>query len=318
MERIKIGLFGFGTVGKGFYELLKHHDLPVDIHKVCVRQITAERQQLPIEFTTSPEVILEDENIAIVVEVISDSLAAREIVYRALKNGKAVISANKKMIGDNLGEVVSWLRDFRSEFLYEASSGGAIPVITTIDSYFRDHEIQSIRGILNGSSNYILTQMHLNGLSFEQALDQAQSEGFAEEDPSLDVDGLDALNKLKIIGYHAFNAIASDEDIKVESIRSVNASDISQAISSGKKIKPLAEIYKKNGKLSFTVKPVVINSGDEFYNVEYEYNGVSIATMRSGNHLLVGKGAGAHPTGSAVIKDLKTIIKNRMLRNPLN
>ncbi len=152
----KIGLFGFGTVGQGFYETLRRNpDTGAVISKVCIRELTRERSAHELVFTTDPNEILDDPEIDIVVELIDDAVAAKAIVHEALQRGKAVISANKKMIGESLEEVDQWHRQYEGPFLYEAAVGGGIPIIHNINASFRDQEIRTIKGILNGSSNYI-------------------------------------------------------------------------------------------------------------------------------------------------------------------
>jgi len=171
----KIGLFGFGTVGKGFYEVLKQHpDTPAVISKVCIKRLDLERIGHELYFTNDADELLQDAEIDIIIEVIDDPVAAKEIVFHALKAGKSVISANKKMIAESLDDVDEWHRSFSLPLLYEAAVGGAIPIINTIESSFKDYQINSIRGILNGSSNYILTKMQQENLSFEIALSEAQ------------------------------------------------------------------------------------------------------------------------------------------------
>jgi homoserine dehydrogenase len=302
----KIGLFGFGTVGKGVYELLsKYYNLPAEISKVCVKRVDLERVNHSLYFTNDPSELLLDEDLDIIIEVISDADAAKEIIHRALASDKSVISANKKMIGSCINEVDSWHQAYPSNFFYEAAVGGGIPIIHSIEQVFKSQGITKIRGILNGSSNYILTQMNLNNQSFDSALADAQKKGFAEENPSLDVDGFDASFKLRILGYHAFGETIDLKSCSQESIRNVSSSDMKLAKKHNKKIKPVATLEKKNGVYSCSIKPELISSSDSIYPIDFEYNGIEIHTQVSGKHLLVGKGAGAMPTGSAIINDLK-------------
>lgn len=306
----KIGLFGFGTVGQGFYEMLKKQPfLSAKIEKVCVRRLDLPRIGHELYFTDNPDEILEDGEIDIVIELIDDAVAAKVFVKKALMAGKQVISANKKMIGESLEEIDQWVSEFNSSFLYEAAVGGGIPIIYNINHNFHYQEITKIRGILNGSSNYILTQMTQMGWTFEQALSDAQKLGFAEANPTLDVDGIDASYKLAILSYHAFGEVVSMKSCEIESIRNVTENDLKKAIKNGSKIKPIATIELRNGSYHCSVKPEIIDKDDELFNVDFENNAISIYTTLSGTHLAIGKGAGALPTGSAVVSDLKKILQ---------
>lgn len=305
----KIGLFGFGVVGSGFYEVLKRSSLSdVEIDKVCVQRLDLERINHELYFTTDSDELLNDPSIDIIVEAISDPVAAKEIVQLALSKGKAVISANKKMIGESLNEVNEWHQLYEAAFLYEAAVGGGIPIIHNVDSNFQDQEVSKIRGILNGSSNYILTQMQQKKWSFDQALDNAQRLGFAEVNPSLDIDGIDASYKLAILGYHAFGEVLNLKSCVIESIRNVSDTDIKLATRKNQKIKQVATVELRDGSYYCSVKPELIKSADDLFNVDDENNAISIHSSISGAHLAVGKGAGALPTGSAIFADLKRVL----------
>ncbi|MEP1094329.1 MAG: homoserine dehydrogenase [Cyclobacteriaceae bacterium] len=306
----KIGLFGFGTVGKGVYDLLSNHiDLPVEIHKVHIQRLDLERINHPLQFTDDPNHILDDPEIDIVVELISDAEAAKGFVLNALAKGKPVVSANKKMIGSNIKEVDSWHHQFEAPFYYEAAVGGGIPIIQNLDSVFANQQIAEIQGILNGSSNYILSQMSANNMSFDDALEEAQAKGFAEADPSLDVDGLDASYKLAILGYHAFGEIVDLKKVELETIRDITKKDIQDAKRHNQKIKPVASLKRTEDKYECSIAPKVLSQTDPLFSVDFENNAIGVSTAISGNHLLVGKGAGAFPTGSAVINDLRQVLK---------
>ncbi|MEQ8906265.1 homoserine dehydrogenase [Ekhidna sp.] len=306
----KIGLFGFGTVGKGFYENLKKHPhLPAKIEKVCVKRLDLPRIGHELYFTNNPDELLEDPNLDIIVELIDDAEAAKVFVEKALNNGKAVISANKKMIGESLAEIDLWHQAFQPNFLYEAAVGGGIPIVHAIDGFFRDQDITQIRGILNGSSNYILTQMQQQNWSYEQALKDAQKKGFAERNPSLDVSGMDAAYKLSILAYHAFGQVPSMKSFEIESIEDVTSDDIKKAKSKRRKIKPIATLVKGSDGISCAIKPEAVGPNDEFYSVDFENNAVSVETLVSGRHVAVGKGAGSLPTGSSVLEDLKRLLQ---------
>ncbi len=308
-EQKKIGLFGFGTVGQGFYENLKKHThLSAVIAKVCVRRIDLPRIGHELYFTDNPDELLLDPEIDIIIELIDDAVAAKQYVHTALREGKSVISANKKMIGESLKEIDEWHTRYDATFLYEAAVGGGIPIVHAVDGFFRDQEVLKIRGILNGSSNYILTQMQQNQWSFEQALIDAQAKGFAEQNPTLDISGVDASYKLSILAYHAFGEVPSLSSFSAESIENVTKELIKKAKTKGKKIKPIATIEIVDGKIVCTVKPQLVSPNDELFSVDFENNAISVETLISGKHTAAGKGAGSLPTGSAVIEDLKRLL----------
>ncbi|MEP0984748.1 homoserine dehydrogenase [Ekhidna sp.] len=314
----KIGLFGFGIVGKGFYENLKKHPhIPAVIDKVCVKRIDLPRIGHELYFTNNPHEILEDPAIDIVIELIDDAAAAKVYVEKALENGKHVISANKKMIGESLEEVDLWHQVYEPSFLYEAAVGGGIPIVHSMDGFLHDQEVVKIRGILNGSSNYILTQMQQNQWTYEKALLDAQHKGFAERNPKLDISGIDASYKLSILAYHAFGEIHSNKSFEIESIETVSKADIRKAKSKGRKIKLVATLQRRNRVVECSVKPEFVGPDDELYSVDFENNAISVEALISGKHVFVGKGAGALPTGSAVIEDLKRVLGNYRYRTTL-
>lgn len=310
MKRVKqIGLFGFGTVGQGFYETLKKYPhLPVSISKVCVKRLDLPRIGHELYFTDNANELLDDPEIDIIIEVISDATASKEIAWKALSCGKHVITANKKMLGESLEEVDLWHSEFSSALLYEAAVGGGIPIVHAVDGFFREQEVLEIRGILNGSSNYILTQMERNQWSFEHALLEAQKKGFAETNPQLDISGIDASYKLAILAYHAFGENISMDRCELENLSKVSIEEIKKAKRQGKKVKPIATIKKVGTEIHCSVKPEKVGPNDNLYSVDFENNAISIETRISGNHIAIGKGAGAFPTGLAVLEDLKRIL----------
>ena len=305
----KIGMFGFGTVGRGFYENLKNHPhLPAKITKVCVKRIDLPRIGHELYFTDNADELLHDPELDIIIELIDDADTAKKYVLTALRNGKHVISANKKMIGESLNEVNQWHSAYESTLLYEAAVGGEIPIVHVVDGFFRDQEVLKIRGILNGSSNYILTQMQQQQWSFDKALGDAQTRGFAERNPMLDISGLDASFKLLILAYHAFGEVLSMKNFSSESIENVTKEAIKKATSKGQKIKPVGTIEKSEDGIICAVKPEVIDPDDEFYSIDFENNAINVETLIGGERTVVGKGAGALPTGSAVLEDLKRLL----------
>lgn len=255
-------------------------------------------------FTTNPSDLLDDPSIDVIVELTDDAAAAFDVVERALQSGKPVVSASKRMIAENIRQVAAWHQQYEAPFLYEAAVAGSIPILQMLEQFFAPQKVLSIRGILNGSTNYILTLMREKGLSFDEALRAAQDNGFAESDPSLDISGHDATHKLIILAYHAFGAIPSPEEIRVESITNMEDWFYEQARANGQKIKSVAHIYPSKGRLRYKVQPELVDVSDELYPVEFENNAIVVEGSLSGKQLYVGKGAGSLPTAAAVIHDL--------------
>lgn len=312
MQRsINIGLFGFGVVGEGFYHLLnKSEFINGRIVKICVRNAAKSRSVSTKNFTDNPAFIIEDESINIIVELISDAETAYTIVKSSLMKGKHVISANKKMISLHLNELIEIARSNNVNFLYEAAVGGSIPIIRSLESYYLHDEIESIDGIINGSTNFILDRMATENESLNSALKKARELGFAESDPTQDMEGLDAVNKLKILAKHAFGFYPCDSDIIKKGITSIRTSDIIFARRNNLKIKLIAHASVKEDRISAYLLPQFTAPASDFYNVSEEFNAIRILGKMAGVQILKGKGAGRYPTSLAVLADLSSITKN--------
>ncbi len=202
MKKLNIGLFGFGVVGEGIYQVLSQKpQLNANIKKIVIKHPDKKRNAPSELFSTEADEILNDEEIDVVVELIDDADAAFEIVKKAMNSGKSVVSANKKMIAENHLELIELQREKNVSFLYEAAVCGSVPILRNLEEYYDNDLLNYIQGIVNGSTNYILTKMRTENESYEIALKAAQENGFAESDPTLDVEGFDAANKLSIINY---------------------------------------------------------------------------------------------------------------------
>src|ERR1700743_2189875 len=225
-KQLTIGLFGFGVVGEGLYKVLKQTpSLKASIKKVCIKH-PGKKREAPAElFTTDREVILNDPEINVIVEVINESGPAFEIVSRALKSGKSVVSASKKMLAKHLPELLQLQKDNTVSFLYEAAACASIPVIRNLEEYYDNDLLHSIKAIVNGSTNFILTKMFAEKLGFGQALLLAQELGFAESDPSLDVEGYDAANKWTFLLTHAYGIVVPTSALTFNGIQGVQAGD---------------------------------------------------------------------------------------------
>src|SRR5687768_12322091 len=213
-KNLKLGLFGFGCVGQGLYHVLHEtHGIKAEIKKICVKNKNKARPIAEHFFTFQKEEILNDPEIDIVVELIDDANAAFEIVKTALQHGKAVVTANKKMLAEHLEEIYDLQKKHGKPVLYEGSVCGSIPILRNLEEYYDNDLIQHIEGIFNGSTNYILTKVFEEKKSYESALKQAQELGFAESDPMLDVKGYDAKYKLVIAITHTFGVFVKPEDV---------------------------------------------------------------------------------------------------------
>ncbi len=305
-QQINIGLFGFGIVGNGLYEVLRQSPAThATISRICIKNREKQRQLPPEMFTFDPGDILDDPDINLVVELIDDAAAAYTIVKSALEHGKSVVSGNKKMLAAHLPEFITLQAGNGTGLLYDASACGSIPVIRNLEEYYDNDLLQSVTGILNGSSNYILTKMFSQGLDFATALTLAQELGFAESDPTFDVGGLDALYKLVIITVHAFGVYVQPGEVFNCGIANISEKDMQFAREKGRKIKLVAQVRKNpEGSLSLYVMPRMVSPDKYIYNVEDEFNGVVIKGAFYDKQFMFGKGAGAYPTGSAVLSDI--------------
>lgn len=308
-KNLNIGIFGFGVVGEGLYKVLHQTEsLKAQIKKVCIKH-SGKKRNAPSElFTTDRDELLFDKDINVIVEVIDDSEAAFEIVSIALRNGKAVVSASKKMIADHLPKILQLQQETKLPFLYEAAACASIPVIRNLEEYYDNDLLHSIKGIINGSTNFILSKMFEDRLTFNQALMLAQQLGFAESNPVLDVEGYDAVNKLSILLNHAYGIVESPGNILFSGIQNILLSDALVAKEKQVDIKLVAQAKKlKNGKVAAFVLPQFIKHDDPLAFVKYQYNGVVIESGFADKQFFYGKGAGSFPTASAIVSDLSAL-----------
>ncbi|KGO93771.1 homoserine dehydrogenase [Flavobacterium subsaxonicum] len=308
-KNLNIGLFGFGVVGLGLYEVLqKTPALKANITNICVKDKNKDRAISADNFTFDKDDILNDPNINVVVELIDDADAAFEIVSAALKKGKAVVSANKKMVAEHFTELLQLQKEYNVPLLYEAAACASMPIIRNLEEYYDNDLLESIEGIVNGSTNYILTKTFAENLSYEQALKQAQDLGFAESNPILDTGGFDAKYKLLILLAHAFGYIAKPEDLFNIGINNIGDLELKYAKEKGLKIKLVAQAYKgTDGTLSAFVIPKFVTPDDRLYHVDDVFNGMITKTSFADTHFFVGRGAGSYPTASAVLSDISAL-----------
>lgn len=311
-KQLTIGLFGFGVVGEGLYKVLQQTpSLKASIKKVCIRNPEKKRDAPASLFTTDRTELLNDPEINVIVEVIDDSKAAFEIVSTALNNGKAVVSASKKMIAENLPALLQLQEATGLPFLYESSACASIPVIRNLEEYYDNDLLHSIKAIVNGSTNFILTKMFEDKLDFQSALLLAQQLGFAESNPKLDVEGYDALNKWVILLNHAYGIITSPEEVLFSGIQNIQLSDALVAKEKHYDIKLIAQAKKlKNGSVAAFVLPQFVKQDEPLSFVKNEYNGVVIESGFADKQFFYGKGAGSFPTASAVLSDISALRYN--------
>ncbi len=308
-KQLTIGLFGFGVVGEGLYKILQQTpSLKASIKKVCIKN-PAKKRNAPAElFTTDKKELLDDPEINVIVEVINEAGPAYDIVSTALRRGKDVVSASKKMIAEHLPELLGLQKQTGQSFLYEAAACASIPVIRNLEEYYDNDLLHSIKAIVNGSTNFILTKMFEEKLDFQQALLQAQQLGFAESDPSLDVNGYDAVNKWAFLLTHAYGIVVHPENLVFNGIQNIKASDAAVAAEKHLDIKLVAQAKKlANGKVAAFVLPQFVKQDDHLAFVKNEYNGVVIESGFADKQFFYGKGAGSFPTASAVLSDLSAL-----------
>ncbi|WP_162427069.1 homoserine dehydrogenase [Pontibacter pudoricolor] len=306
----RIGIFGFGCVGQGLYDVLQTiEQAGIEVAGICVKDKEKPRSLPASTFTYNPQDLLQDESITIFAELISDADEAYSIVTQALKAGKTIVSANKKMLASHLPELIELQHNYNGTLLYEAAVGGSIPIIRTLESYYSSEPLQQVSGILNGSSNFILSKMESEGLSYSLALQQAQELGFAETDPTLDVGGFDSVNKLCLITAHAFGLTITPEQILRFGIDTVRKEDLefAKTINARVRLVASAEVNPED-ELSLRVLPTLVTDQKELYHVTNETNGVTIDPVFAGQQFIKGLGAGSRPTGSAVWADVSAAL----------
>ncbi len=306
---INIALIGYGVVNSGVHKIIssqqyqwreKYGIFPV-IHSISVKH--PEKHEDISDLLTSTQEIISNPQIHIIIEAISESTHLLDIL-QAFQNGKHVISANKKFIAENFDELTSTATQFDVNFLYEASVCAVIPIINILSKQIGIQKLSSIKGVFNGTCNFILNQLE-DGNSFSEALKNAQHKGYAEQNPSSDIDGLDTAYKLFILSKIIDSDIEWD-DITIRGIRNIDVSIIQNAIKNQERVKLIAEYDLIENKLS--VSPQVVTIDNPLYNLIKEENGVIISGETSGDIYIQGRGAGSLPTANAIVQNLIDII----------
>ncbi|EMI65595.1 homoserine dehydrogenase [Leptospira noguchii] len=316
MERIRIGLIGAGTVGSGVIEILKKESkkylekfgIELILSSVCTRtpeKIRTELQSFPnCKLESDYQKLITNPEIDMILELVGGTDIAYSIVKDALKYGKTVVTANKALLSQKGDELFSFAQERGLEIGMEASVAGAIPVIRSIKSGLGSDSFLSLYGILNGTTNFILSKMESENLDYSEALRIAQDLGFAEKDPTFDVEGIDTAHKISILGSLAFSEKIPLQSVQIEGITKISGLDIRFASELGYRIKLLGLVRKLSHKIEARVQPVMIPIKHPFANIMNEMNAVYYQTAYAGPGMFVGKGAGSLPTASSVVSDI--------------
>ena len=316
---VKVGLVGTGTVGGGCLDILRNHKeefkrhfgIDIELTRVCSRQPeVAKAYGLGDIFTTDFHEVIEDPEVDLVIELIGGTTFAKEVVIGALQNGKSVVTANKALMASCGEEVMSLAEENGVEIAFEASVGGAIPIIVPLKHSLIANRIDSIMGIVNGTTNYMLTRMDEDGMSYEDALKEAQERGFAEADPTADVDGLDAAAKIAILASIAFNSRVTMNQVFTEGIRRISPVDLAMAHEMGYAVKLLAHAYRSDGGIDVRVHPTMIPESHQLATVNGVFNAIYTVGDAAGENMFFGEGAGAGPAASAVMGDVLEVARH--------
>ncbi|HET6400951.1 MAG TPA: homoserine dehydrogenase [Candidatus Kapabacteria bacterium] len=334
VRRLRVALFGFGVVGTGVWNVLheqraafrKQFNAEIEIAGICVRDLEKPRlASAPAELiTTRAAQLLEDDSIDVVIELIGGRYEAASVIERALEGRKHVITANKLVLAHELPRLSAIAERHGVELLYSASVCGSVPVLQALDELRTRDTIRKISGIVNGSTNFILTMMSdsLNApppfqgggrgvVDFSDAVAEARRRGFLEADASLDLSGADAAQKLSVLAYHAFGEHVRPHEIVTEGIERITSEDIRMALTNGETIKLIASASQNSetGKVEATVRPHRVPLTHLFAHTRDEFNALEIETQHAGPQVLYGKGAGSLPTASAVTSDLVSLLR---------
>lgn len=323
---VKIGLMGLGTVGRGVYRILMENasnierkvGAPVEISKILVRDPSKDRgiNVAPDLFTTDPSDIVDNPDIDIVVELVGGSDTFLEQVKTALSNGKIVVTANKDMIAVHGNELFKYAEAGKAGLLFEASVAGGIPIIRPLKHCLAANNMQQIIGIINGTTNYMLTKMTEEGAQFEDVLKEAQAKGYAEADPTSDIEGYDAARKLAILASIAFNSRVTLDDVYVQGITGITATDIAYASELKYVIKLLAIAKETAEGIEVRVHPAFIPNNHPLASVNGVFNAIFVKGDAVGEAMFYGQGAGELPTASAVAGDIMTAARSIVLGTP--
>ena len=323
MKPVKVGLLGLGTVGTGVVRIVEGHreDLigqvgsPIEIARIAVRQLDKPRA-VAIEsakLTDDPWEVVRDPEIDVVVEVMGGVEPTKAYILEALKLGKHVVTANKDLMALCGSEILSTAREHGCDVMYEASVAGGIPIIRTLIEGFSSDRIDRIMGIVNGTTNYILTKMSQEGASYEEVLKEAQQLGYAEADPTSDVEGLDAARKMTILATIGFRMNVELSDVEVQGISKVTKEDIACAKKLGYELKLIGIADRQDDRISVSVQPTMVKRDHPLASVSGVFNAVFVRGEAVGETMFYGAGAGELPTATSVVADIVAVAKNMKL-----
>ena len=323
MKTLKVGMLGCGNVGSQIARLLvankadlaSRSGAQLELVKVAVKDIKAKRDGIATSLLTDdPHSVVNDPEIDLIIEVIGGISPAKELILAAFKNGKSVVTANKALLAKEGAALYQAAGEANVDLYYEAAVAGAIPILRPLrESLVGDH-VTRIMGIVNGTTNYILTKMDESGTAFADALKQAQELGFAEADPTADVEGIDASDKAAILAGLAFHSRVTDKDVYREGITKITATDVKVAKALDMVIKLLAITeLTASGEISVRVHPALISRTHPLASVRESFNAVFVEAQSAGQMMFYGKGAGGEPTASAVLGDLVAIARHKVL-----
>ena len=331
MKKVNIGLIGFGNIGSGVVKILKDKKsllsektgLDINIKKICDSDITSKRNvNVDKELLTrNAKEVIDDPQIDILVELIGGVHPAREFISEALKKGKNIVTANKALLALHGQELFSEAVDKGKNIYFEASVGAGIPIIKSLREGLVANKFNSILGILNGTSNYILSSMSKDGKTFNEALKEAQVKGFAEKDPTLDIEGMDSAHKLILLTYLAFGRLVNIKDVFVEGISHISLADVNYAKELGFEIKLLAIAQREGESLEVRVHPTLVPEDHLLASVDSMFNAIYVEGDLAGDLLFYGPGAGQLSAASAVVSDIVDLtqdIKAGLFRPMMN
>lgn len=318
MKTLKVGILGLGTVGGGTYTILTENKAVIEKRTGCSIEVVRilDRFKKPgvpeYLYTEDPDEVIAGKDINLVVETLGGIEPACSFMLQAMEHGKHVVTANKAAVAANYQKLVETAAKNHVQFLYEASVGGGIPVLTSMQNELQGNNFLEVMGIVNGTTNYILTKMTEEGADYADVLKDAQAKGFAEADPTADVEGIDVANKLSILIALAFDKYIAPTDIPTTGISKITKADIEAAAAEGCKLKLIAHAkLNEDGTVEASVAPEKIPFAHPLAGVSNEFNAVYITGDMVDELMFYGKGAGALPTGSAIVGDIIKVAKNQ-------
>lgn len=324
IKKISVGLLGFGTVGSGVVQIIdKHQDrlmhqvgCPVEIEKILVNDIKKERDEeiSPNKLTVDPNEVLENPEVDVVIEVMGGVDVTKDYILKALRNKKHVVTANKDLMAVHGSELLMAASENGCDLFYEASVAGGIPIIRSLVEGLASDRITKMMGIVNGTTNYILTKMSQEGRAYEEVLEEAKKLGYAEADPTSDVEGLDAARKMAILSTLGFSMHIDLDDVSTKGISSVSEEDLDYSKRLGYTMKLIGIASRDNDNVEVSVQPTLLPDAHPLSSVHNEYNAVYVYGEAVGETMFYGPGAGKMPTATAVVSDLVEVMKNMRLQ----